>query len=57
MTTTWPSRPPANFTNRDRMALSRNLSSAPPITITGPAVPRPATDDSAPFVLRPTRPV
>jgi hypothetical protein len=29
------------------MALSRNLSSAPPITITGPAVPSPATDVNA----------
>ncbi len=57
MTTTCPSPPPANFANRDRMALSRSLSSAPPITITGPAVPSPATDVSAPFVPRPTRSV
>ena len=39
MTTTRPSGPPANFANRDRIALSRSLSSAPPITITGPGGP------------------
>src|SRR6187200_2207098 len=44
MTTTCPSSPPANFANRDRITLSRTLSSAPPITITGPA-PNPGTEE------------
>src|SRR6188768_3074408 len=44
MTTTCPSSPPANFANRERITLSRTLSSAPPITITGPA-PKPGTEE------------
>ena len=39
ITTTWPSAPPANFVNRETITLSRTRSSAPPITITGPAAP------------------
>ena len=38
ITTAWPSGPPASLTNRLRMTFSFNLSSAPPITMTGPGV-------------------
>jgi hypothetical protein len=38
ITTTCPSEPPDASANRDRITLSRNLSSAPPINITDPAV-------------------
>src|SRR5947207_3836990 len=36
MTTTWPSGPPASLTNRLRRTFSFSLSSAPPMTMTGP---------------------
>src|SRR5258705_5546834 len=47
MTATLPSAPPGNRANRVRIALSRTLSSAPPMTMTGPAVPSPATPQSS----------
>src|SRR6266545_5010400 len=45
ITTTWPSGPPAKVANRDRISLSRTLSSAPPISMTGPAPPRARSAD------------
>src|SRR5215212_1029262 len=41
------SGPPARLTNAERMSLSRSLSSAPPMAITGPAVTIPSGPDSA----------
>src|SRR5215213_11576487 len=41
------SGPPARLTNAERMSLSRNLSSAPPIAMTGPAVTMPSGSDAA----------
>src|SRR5215213_528912 len=41
------SGPPARLTNAERMSLSRNLSSAPPMAITGPAVTMPSGSDAA----------
>src|SRR5690349_12559066 len=38
------SGPPARLTNAERISLSRNLSSAPPIAMTGPAVTAPLGD-------------
>ena len=48
ITTTCPSGPPANSANRARIALSRILSSAPPITMTGPAAPIPRRTTTRP---------
>src|SRR6187551_3706992 len=47
MTTILASAPPARRANLDRIVLSRTLSSAPPITITAPAAPRPAEAHSS----------
>src|SRR5215207_8244547 len=41
------SGPPARLTNAERMSLSRSLSSAPPMAITGPAVTMPSGPDAA----------
>src|SRR5829696_3028195 len=41
------SGPPARLTNAERMSLSRSLSSAPPMAITGPAVTMPSGSDAA----------
>src|SRR5215203_1297748 len=41
------SGPPARLTNAERMTLSRNLSSAPPMAITGPAVTMLSGPDAA----------
>src|SRR5215207_5917984 len=41
------SGPPARLTNAERMSLSRSLSSAPPMAITGPAVTTPSGPDAA----------
>src|SRR5215212_10397104 len=41
------SGPPARLTNAERMSLSRSLSSAPPIAITGPAVIVPSGPNAA----------
>src|SRR5215203_786786 len=41
------SGPPAKLTNAERMSLSRSLSSAPPMAITGPAVTMPSGPDAA----------
>src|SRR5215210_703283 len=41
------SGPPARLTNAERMSLSRSLSSAPPMAITGPAVTMPSGLDAA----------
>src|SRR5215207_4433430 len=41
------SGPPARLTNAERMSLSRSLSSAPPMAITGPAVRMPSGPDAA----------
>src|SRR5215210_3145076 len=41
------SGPPARLTNAERMSLSRSLSSAPPMAITGPAVMMPSGPDAA----------
>src|SRR5215213_1211919 len=41
------SGPPARLTNAERMSLSRSLSSAPPIAITGPAAIVPSGPDTA----------
>src|SRR5215212_9649717 len=38
------SGPPARLTNAERISLSRSLSSAPPMAITGPAVTAPLGD-------------
>src|SRR3954471_3609328 len=41
------SGPPARLTNAERMSLSRSLSSAPPMAITGPAVTMPSGPNAA----------
>src|SRR5215207_1130714 len=41
------SGPPARLTNAERISLSRSLSSAPPMAITGPAVMMPSGLDAA----------
>src|SRR5215211_6439444 len=41
------SGPPARLTKAERMSLSRNLSSAPPMAITGPVVIAPSGPDAA----------
>src|SRR5918993_3287076 len=41
------SGPPAWLTNAERISLSRSLSSAPPMAITGPAVMMPSGPDAA----------
>src|SRR3712207_1998285 len=41
------SGPPARLTKAERISLSRSLSSAPPMAITGPAVTMPSGPDAA----------
>src|SRR5215210_3356883 len=48
------SGPPARLTNAERMSLSRSLSSAPPMAITGPAVITPSGPNALGSVATPT---